>query len=448
MVPSSAIARAALPARRRLSSQAGDTLIEVVVSALLVALIVVGTFSGLDSTTKATALQRSRSQANALAEQDEERLRALPVGSLVALESKPETNTVVVGNTKYTVESHINYIADATATESCTSSATEADYLKTTSKVTWNSIGAGKPVEETGIISPPPGANMIVQITESGTALPKATVTVTELTPKSWTHTLETSPKGCAIFALPEGGEYAINAYKTSYVTPNGYSNTDEDEKDTQKVYIPAETTSKEGFSLGHAGKLKVNFTPEGETFTVFNTGITSFTKLGNAPHQASLAWFGTEHTYATPVETPIELYPFTTHYIVYAGECESDKPSSIKPENEISVPPGGTGETTLSLPQLKLKVYSGTTTGSSLVNEFSGSTTDTGCGTKRSFTTTSGVIPHPSLPYGTYNVCVSGKGGSPAEPRRFVETLHITSASGVEALIFLGNGAKSSEPC
>jgi hypothetical protein len=423
----------------------------VLISALLVGLIVVGTFSGLNSTTKATALQRARSQADSLAEQDEERLHSLPLNSLVALETSPETNPITVGHTTYTVESHTAYIADTTATESCTSSAAEADYLKTTSKVTWTALGNGKPVEETSVISPPPGANMIVQVTESGTALPKATVTVTELTPKSWTHTLETSSKGCAIFALPEGGEYAINVHRINYVTPNGYPNTNEDEKDTQKVYIPAETTSKEGYSLGLAGAIRVNFLPnEGETFTVFNTGITSFKKLGNAPHQAGLAWFGTEHTYATQVETPSELYPFTNHYIVYAGECEADKPPTITAENEVLIPRGGKGETTLALPPLKLAVYNGTSSLSqgTLISGASGSATDTGCGTKHSFITTGGAMPHPGLPYGTYKLCVTALVGSPAKQRRYEKEIHIISASGVTDVIYLGSEPESTEPC
>src|SRR5580700_5729980 len=75
------------------ASERGDTLIEVLISAVLVALIVIGTLTGLDSTNKATSLQRARSQADALAEQDEERLHSLPVNSLLALETNPETNT-------------------------------------------------------------------------------------------------------------------------------------------------------------------------------------------------------------------------------------------------------------------------------------------------------------------------------------------------------------------
>jgi Tfp pilus assembly protein PilV len=434
-------------------SQRGDTLIEVVISAALLAVIVIATLNGLDSSNRDTTLQRARSQADALAEQDEERLRSLPINALVSLQGSGETNPAKVGNTEYTVKSSTAYIADTTATESCSSSAAEADYLQTTSKVTWTELGSGKPVEETGIISPPPGANLIVQVTESGTALPNARVTVTELTPKSWTHTLETSSKGCAIFALPEGGEYAINANKTNYVTPNGYPNTDEDEKDTQTVYIASESTAREGYSLGRAGKIQVKFTPgEGETFTVFNTGITSFKKLGNEPHQASFAWFGKEHTYTTQAETPAELYPFTTHYIVYAGECEANRPPTLSEENEVTVVPGGTVATTLSLPRLKVTVYKGTTPAEGLLGGATVAVTDidTGCNNfKRTFeTNVLGRIAHESLPYGTYKLCVTGVAGSPSEKRRFEREIKLTTPAGAEQAVYLGEDEPSTTPC
>lgn len=430
------------------ASDAGDTLIEVLISALLVGLIVVGTFSGLDSTTKATALQRSRSQADALAEQDEERLRSEPINTLAALESHPVEKTVTEANTKYTVVSASTYIADATATESCNSSSAQANYLQTTSRVTWPSLGKGKAVEETSVVSPPPGSNLIVDITESGKALPEATATVTGPSPETTVHTLETSAKGCAIFALPTGGEYSINAYKTGYVDPNGYGNTDEDETVTRAVYIPAETTAKEGYYLGLAGKIQVKFSPgEGETFVAFNPGITTFKKFGN---HASYALFGTEGSYTSAVETPAEIYPFTTAYTVYAGTCEANKPSTITSENEVVVPSGGMGTTTLTLPQLKLKVYEGTfSSKGELLSGASGSVTDTGCGIKRSFTTnTSGAMPHPSLPYGTYKLCVTAKVGSPAKQRRYEKEIHLTSASGVEEPVYLGSAEESSTPC
>src|SRR5580700_12128098 len=77
------------------ASERGDTLIEVLISAVLIALIVVGTLTGLDSTNKATARDRARSQADALAEHAEEQLRSEPINKLAALtESRPLTETV------------------------------------------------------------------------------------------------------------------------------------------------------------------------------------------------------------------------------------------------------------------------------------------------------------------------------------------------------------------
>ena len=342
------------------ASQRGDTLIEVLISAFLVGLIVVGTFSGLNSSSRATALQRSRSQADALAEQDEERLRSEPINMLAALGSHPQITTTTVGNTKFTIESTATYIADSTATESCSSSSPQANYLQTTSKVTW--LGSGKPVEENGVISPPPGSNLIVQVTESGVPVQGATVTAVGPAPEATSHTLETSSRGCAIIALPSGGEYSINAHKVGYVDPNGYENTDEDETDTQKVYIAAENTAKEGYYLGHTGALEVNFSGgtegEGETFVLFNSG-TTFNRFPK--HSSSYAVLGTEGTYV-PTVTTSGFYPFTTDYTIYAGTCEADKPPTIGSENEVLIPPGGTGHASLLLPHLRLKVYSGTT--------------------------------------------------------------------------------------
>ncbi len=87
------------PARheRRLpppGSESGDTLIEVVISAALISLVVIAVLFGLDSTNRATANSRARSQADALAQQDEERLRSEPIKKLTELERK---ETVTVG---------------------------------------------------------------------------------------------------------------------------------------------------------------------------------------------------------------------------------------------------------------------------------------------------------------------------------------------------------------
>jgi Tfp pilus assembly protein PilV len=447
-------ARARLrPIRRSLASETGDTLIEVIVSALLVALIVVGTFSGLDSTNKATALQRARSQADALAQQDEEQLRSEPVAKLSELN---RTHTVTEGGTTYTITSTSKYIADATATASCTSSSEKADYLQTASTVTWKSLGVGKPVEETGIISPPADSALIVQVQYSGTALPGALVVAEGPSPASTSYKLETSSNGCAILAVPPG-EYNIYVSKTGYVDPNGKKNTYEDSSTTRKVYIPAENTSKVGYNLGLAGTLAVSFTgsspAEGDSFVAFNTGQTTFRPFPE---------LFTPGSYSTTVTSPPTIFPFTTKYTIYAGTCEADLPSAngvpLVAAEEKEVTPGSTTTATVRLGPVKIKVMSGTGSGSTnegtVVETATGSTID-GCGAKRSFTSTpSGALSHPGLPFGKYTMCVSN-GGRKWEGKFENNTTTGPSSttwtnghtSGGVATIYLGTSPSSPEP-
>ncbi|HEY5193651.1 MAG TPA: carboxypeptidase-like regulatory domain-containing protein [Solirubrobacteraceae bacterium] len=391
-------------------SEGGDTLIEVVISAALISLVVVAVLFGLNSTNRATANSRARSQADVLAQQDEERLRSEPIKKLNEIERK---ETVKLGATTYTITTTSKYIADATSTASCTSSVAKADYLKTISTVTWPSMGPSGGVIETGVISPPADSALIVQVEESGTPLAGATVVATGPAPSASKYELETSTNGCAILALSPG-EYAINVSKTGYVDPNGYANTREDLSVTRTVYLPAETTSKEGYNLGLAGKLQVSFTeattppptPEGDSFVVYNTGMA---EPATFPEPATIG------TYKQKIETPSTIFPFTTKYTVYAGTCEADLPTrngqSSNPE--VLVAPGKLAEVTVGLAPVNMKVMSGTgpgvSTEGSLVTTGSGNTIDTGCNTKRVFTSTPlGALPKPGLPYGSYSMCVA----------------------------------------
>ncbi len=422
---------------RRLAGEAGDTLIEVLISAVLIALVVVATTVGLNSTNRATAYDRARSQADALAQQAEDELRSEPVTKLSALN---RVQTVTEGKTKYTVTSTSEYIADASATSSCNSSTPQANYLQTTSKVTWPAMGAAKPVEESSIISPPPGAALIVQVTEDGTALEGALVSATGPAPATTAHTLETSSDGCAILALTPGS-YEINVSKAGYVDPNWYKNTREDPTTTHNAYLApylvAETTTKESYDLGRAGTLEIGFlsgsTPtEGDSFVAFNSFMSSYKTVGSVG------------AYKPTVSSEKIVYPYPTSspYTVYAGTCEADSPSKfgLKP-NEVVVPPGATGATTVSLPPVSIKVMSGTgpgapTEGTPVANA-TAYITDTGCNAARSLaTTSSGALTRPGLPYGKYSICVSSAG------REWEGTFENNTAAGPSSTTWTNGGS------
>jgi Tfp pilus assembly protein PilV len=436
---------------RSLSSERGDSLIEVLISAVIVALIVVGTFSGLDSTNRATALQRARSQASALAEQNEEQLSGRPVKQLSEISETHEAllREVRENGTVYKIVSTAQYISNTTATASCNSTTPSADYIQTTSEVTWPSMGSTKAVVETSLVSPPAGSALIVQVTgASGEGVQEMTASTTKGTTSI---SAPTSSNGCAILAvLP--GEYALNVARTGYVDQNGFVNSSEDPFYNASFYVVAESSAKKSFEFAPAGELAVKFESpvaktkiSGETFLALNTGISS----------PSYKVFGEVGKSAASVESGKTLFPFTSPYTVYAGSCPADAPTANGQSSNptLTVPSGGRAEGTVALPPVSsIVVKSGTSSGTpgSLLSGAEGTITDTGCTAegitvKRSFNTNSeGKMPYPGLPYGKYSLCVTASISGNA--RKSTVTVLNNSPSGPTAqVIYLGAGSLES---
>ena len=400
--------------QRLLISQAGDTIIEVLISSLLLGLVVVGTLTGINSANRVTSLDRERSQADALAQQDEDRLRSEPVNKLSELSFTHEAvvHEVNAGGTKYTITSTAKYIADATATSSCKSSASEADYIQTASKVTWTALRTGKPVVETSIVSPPPASTLIVQVlNQNGEAVANMNVAATGPTPIS----TETAANGCAILAVAPG-EYALNVSKTGYVDQNGYAASNVDPTANSPFYVVAETSIKKEYIFARAGALAVSFenpvtkttTEGGDSFVAANVNTKPIARTFPTPEALG--------TYTAPLTSPLTLFPFAKEkYAVYAGTCEEDNPHAVNPENAeppgVLVPAGGTGKITVQQPPINVRVMSGESGKPGLaIQNATVTLTDKGCSNeRRSNTNPKGELPHPGAPFGEYTLCVTG---------------------------------------
>jgi len=374
-------------------------MVEVLISSVIVALIVIATLTGLDFANKTTSLDRQRAQADQLAQQNEDELRSEPVSKLSEIS---RTKTVTENGTVFTITTTASYKANATETKSCSSTTPSADYIQTVSKVTWPALGSGRPVVESGLISPPAGTALIVQVTNPALPVEGALVQVTG----PMTVSAETSADGCAILALLPG-EYSISVSKPGFVDPNGFANSSLDIADIHSAYLIAETTTKLDYDFGLAGALNVHFSEEGsptegDSFVAFNPG------------QSAPRPFGTLNTYHSVISSEATMFPFTSEYTVYAGDCEADLPTSngVPGENpHVAVGPGATVPITVPLGPVHIKVMSGLKAGpeeGAVVAGAAGSTTDTGCVTKRTFTTTAGGgLPHPGLPFAHYTMCV-----------------------------------------
>src|SRR4051794_2603468 len=108
---------------RRLSSEAGFGLVEVLFTALVVLIVSAGVLAGFNATSAATGRAKARSVAQTLAQNDQERLRAMPIATLADVD---ESNNYSICDTgggscvSYTVASKAQWVSDSQGLESCT----------------------------------------------------------------------------------------------------------------------------------------------------------------------------------------------------------------------------------------------------------------------------------------------------------------------------------------
>ncbi len=396
---------------RRAASERGFAIIEVLVSSIILALIVIGTFTAFDSSNRFTANEQDRSQASSLAQQDEDRLRGLQVAQLSSLNA---TRTVTLNGTPFTVASSGQFQSDSSGTSSCGASGT-ADYVKTTSTVTWPAMGNTPPVVAESIITPPTGGSLIVLVVNAA-GDPVQNMTVSG----SGAGTLNgtTGADGCVIFGGLNAGSYNVSVSQAGYVDKDG--NTTPPANQQAVTVIPGSSATKT-FYFDQAGAMQVYFSSKqyggatntnvsGDTLVVFNNNMT----------YPGYRYFGNAGTPDTPPLVAPNIFPFPSTYTVYAGSCAADAPSAFGfTDPTITVNPGQTvafggaspTQPPINLPALNLVVHSGTGTTSpgSLLSGAHVIITDTGCtpNVKRTYSTdSSGHITNPSLPYGTYTVC------------------------------------------
>jgi Tfp pilus assembly protein PilV len=391
-----------VPAERGLRQEAGFGLIEVIVSASLLAVIALGIFATIDRTGAVSASNRSRAVAADLAEQDQERMRAFKATDLTNYNG---TRTVTVSKVAYTVRSRASWVADKSGTESCTNNSSQADYLKITSTVSWPAQLSERPVMMASVVAPPPGGlglnrgNLVVQLMDQADR-PLAGIPV-GLSPTG--TSLLTNSQGCAFFGYIAAGSYQATFSQAGWVDPAGNGS----------VSLNASVTP------GTTTMLTDRYAPAAQIAVGFDT------KVGAAaahPAQAQSATVanpglpvpGTRITAPGSLQSVItssNLFPFTTGYGVYAGSCPSADPTIYDPTywsnypGYVTTTPGAARAVTVREPALNLlATRSGSPLGGAHVIVRA---TGAGCTEKWTQSTDAqGGLPSPGMPYGTYTAC------------------------------------------
>ena len=422
--------------RRAVAREAGFTLIEVLVSALLVALIASAAATALVSTAHTSADQRFRSQADGLATQDQERLRGL---SDQQLESLTQSRTSTVDGTTFTVQSTSTY-EDTSGATSCHSTA--AAYYRIVSTVSWSEGFSGQTgsIQEESLLSRPVTGDLLTQVTDqTGAALPGVTINANGPATSTGAGPLAQSApsdsNGCVMFAGLTAGLYTVGMSYNGWVDPSG--NAAPTGTATVTSTAGAVTPNNGVFHLGNPGTIVGTFaTAASGGYAGEADGISWQGSKGSIP----MPNFETAPT-ADPASpglsyTTGSLFPFasvsptdyTQNYSVWGGRCAGQAPPTGNNPNLFTVNPGSMGTAqTIQEPLLDLgPVYYNSASNqvkpADVVLTFSdGSCTDSWSPTMLStINSTTGWFTNPGQPYapsGTLTVCADYNGGTSRRP-------------------------------
>jgi prepilin-type N-terminal cleavage/methylation domain-containing protein len=439
-----------------LRSEAGFTLIEVLVSAMIVALVGTAGATAFIVATHASGFTRLRSDAQTLAQQDQNRLRGLNIDELSNLNQT--LTPVTLDGAAFTVKEGASYVSDAVGAPSCTNPS--ADYLEVTSTVTWSNMGSAAPITASSVLTPtvgsvdPTNGTLAVSvINAAGSGVAGANVSISG--PHS--DTAQTAAGGCALFGDIPPGAYnvAVSPETGTYVDAQSGQAVSVANPDIATATVTAGTTagSPTQFQIDAGGSIVPSFVtayPTGVSpavpapatspaVVVFNTSLKPpGYRVCSAADAACPAVGSVDATFPVSVwsaagATP--LFPYT--YSVWAGSCLTNEPKFSGGVDASGAVTAGTSKSvSLTLPAMVVRLYSGTTAttaqertalpaGSHLVMS------DTGCGvnyvgytaippllaptqavlplttvTGPGGTNDTGLLKYPGMPFGKYTVC------------------------------------------
>jgi len=414
------------PARRNPGSEEGFALMEVVVSAAVLIIVVLGVMAALDTVTGTAGANKARTVAATLAEKDQERLRGLRTTDLSTLdEIEVTTRKVKVDTVEYTIVSEAEYVADGSGEDiSCAVPEERGSYLRITSTVTSPMTGTKvKPVVISSIVAPEPGKGTLTAMVTNAAGQPVVGLPVQATGPTSKTKI--TNDSGCAVFDESEAGSYIVKLAQTGWVDPDG------NPTPQKSATVSAGNLTTVELVYDRASSFNVEVVTKLPGATDYqldrsNGVIAAHTGLQVGTKSATAVDPGAS-TFAYP-----NMFPFATPYQVYSGRCtDADPVKAIPdvnhytnhPESLVQLTPGGPTKTVYALEpavDVTVKWNGGTTlSGNDYADVYAyPKACLPAAGTKVHLgrTSAAGKLTYPGLPFGKYDLCVeytrTGTGG------------------------------------
>ena len=404
--------------------QRGGVLVEVMMSALLVALAATAVFKGIDGANATSGQSKARAIATTLAHQDQERLRSMDPLDLSSYSPTPVQK--VVNRVPYTITSSAAYVSDRGESESCTRGSGRVITVRITSQVTWPDMRGSKPVRTSSLIAISNAyqrGSLAIKF-QTAAAAPVEGVGVSVTSPTSLSGSSNSA--GCVVWDGLSTGSYFGSFSKAGYVDPSGAPN-------PAPVNGWSVTTGSTGIYTqlyDLAGSANFQF--------VGRIGTTNYPGAKASGVTVSHANMPTPSNVRTSTFTSsstasfAQLFPFQTPYSAWAG-CAANRPSTGAAS--VTVPPGALATPNpviVPMPVMQPRVRRGN-------QNLAGANVtvrpaDASCGGTVQLlpTDAAGLSTSPAadraFPYGSYIVCADDT------QRRIEQTVNLTSTGSATA--------------
>ncbi len=306
-------------------SEAGFALIEVIVSAAVLAVVALAVLSGIDAANGASAREKARAVAASLAEQDQERLRTMPVDML---KSPPQAADATVDGVTYKIKSEAKWITDDVGgTPACgagSSGENQVEYLQIKTTVTSTVVGSRIPaVTVDSLVAPTTkwaeghGTLGVKVADRTGTGI--AGITVTPTSPGFSPTAQTTNSQGCVLWKSVNIGSYTITLNTPGYIDTKG----NQLSRTTQNVVAKKVSFPTIRYDRPARANVSVTTHTPGTTWSVAGSKTSKAVDV-SATNGAEVGFF---RTFTPPSPTNAfqvsQLFPFATNsYSFFSGRC------------------------------------------------------------------------------------------------------------------------------
>jgi type II secretory pathway pseudopilin PulG len=460
------------------NDDSGFSLIEVLVSAVLVITLSATVLSAVRGSSKTSGAQRARSQATALAQAAQEGVRGLSPATLASYVTTPPANTTAtMAGITFTTSTTAAWVDETTGGATCAGAANLTRYVRLSTTTTWPGASGTSTYTNRSLVGVPSGGGRLVAQVFNFNKDPQPGVTVDISGPSS--ANAVTSAAGCVEWDYLTPGTYTVTvSHSGSWVDRDGKSGP------TQTATVIDGKLNTVSFDYESAAVPTVRFytqfnavllpwcssTPCPKIYAPAGSGMDQLTVQNTG--QSANRIFGTAGTLAPQLTTSGDgsppspgLFPFATTYSIYPGLClptGSGIPAGLNWSGVLA--PGSSPTLDIRLPEFDVNTKyktskNGATTnasGARIVLDRQGGASGNGCPAVRlpdRFTNSNGDMPFAGVPSGYYNACAEFTYNSVmyhADPSGVVDVRDFNAPASYAFTIgaFSGSGSSPQGPC